>query len=65
MKIYLSTLIAGDQSISLTEAGANKRLVSFYFIQNLKKEDIKTYLESGILPWNIQEEKENEANDQS
>lgn len=58
MKLYLSCWICGDQSISLTEAGIERRLTSFHFAQNVKKEYVDTYLKTGLLPWKLVQEKD-------
>jgi len=49
MKIYLATWLEDNQGESLTERGACRRLVSYWFVKDLPEEDFRRYAETGRL----------------
>lgn len=54
MKIYFSTWMCPDQSYSLSKAGVDTRLTSFFFSNMADEEATKKYLEGKTLPFKPQ-----------
>lgn len=57
MKIYLATWLEDNQGVTLTEAGYEHRLLSYFFIDNPKERlsgerkinfDLRTYVKTGL-----------------
>jgi hypothetical protein len=47
MKIYLATWTEDNQGETLTKAGAKDRLMSYYFLKDVRKGFLKEYVETG------------------
>jgi len=47
MKIYLATWLEDNQGVSLTNAGCESRLLSYFFVSQ-GKFDVRTYIKTGL-----------------
>jgi hypothetical protein len=50
MEIFFATWLEDNQGITLTKAEAQKRLMSFFFLKDLTEEQIRGYVERGLIP---------------
>lgn len=48
MKMYLATWLEDNQGVTLTKVGGNKRLLSFYFLQDAPAGFLQEYAKTGI-----------------
>lgn len=54
MKIYFSTWLTKDQSYSLSKAGVNTRLTSFFFKHMATEKDTERYFQGEVLSFTPQ-----------
>ena len=58
MKVYLATWVEDNQGESLTDEGADKRLLSYWFVKDLPGNDFRRYAGAGRLSGGEEEERE-------